>query len=72
MIAHNVFALPVLIPTTGALDWTIREIKGIDIKTRKILTLKKLLILSRKSGTFYLLSSSTNAFSILICLVGLA
>ena len=39
VIAHNAFAVPVLIPTIGVLDWTIGEIKEIDIKTRKILTL---------------------------------
>ena len=41
MIANNAFAVPVLIPTTGVLDWTIGEIKDIDIKTRKILTLTR-------------------------------
>ena len=39
MIAHNVFAVPVLIPTIGVLDWTIGEIKDIDIKTEKVLKL---------------------------------
>ena len=39
VIAHNAFAVPVLIPTIGVLDWTTSEIKDIDIKTRKILTL---------------------------------
>ena len=39
VIAHNALALPVLIPTVGVLDWTIGEIKDIDIKTQKILTL---------------------------------
>ena len=41
MIAHNAFAVPVLIPTIGVLDWTIGEIKDTDIKTRKILTLTR-------------------------------
>ena len=41
LIAHNAFAVPVLIPTIGVLDWTIGEIKDIDIKTRKILTLTR-------------------------------
>ena len=36
-IAHNSFATPVITPTIGILDWTIQEIKDIDIKTRKIL-----------------------------------
>ena len=36
-IAHNSFAIPVLIPTIGILDWSIAEIENIDKKTRKIL-----------------------------------
>ena len=38
-IAHNMFAVPVLTPTYGVLDWTIQEIRNIDIKTRKILSM---------------------------------
>ena len=41
VIAHNAFAVPVLIPTIGVLDWTIGKIKDIDIKTRKMLTLAR-------------------------------
>ena len=41
VIVHNAFAVPILIPTIGVLDWTIGEIKGIDVKTRKILTLTR-------------------------------
>ena len=41
MIAHNTFEVPVLIPTIGVLDWTIGEIKDIDIKKRKTLTLTR-------------------------------
>ena len=37
-IARNSFATPVITPTIGILDWTIQEIKDIDIKTRKILS----------------------------------
>ena len=37
-IAQNSFANPVITPTIGILDWTIQEIKDIDIKTRKILS----------------------------------
>ena len=37
-IAHNAFATPVITPTIGILDWTIQEIKDIDIRTRKILS----------------------------------
>ena len=36
-IAHNTFAVPVLIPTFDLLNWTIQEIEDIDISTRKIL-----------------------------------
>ena len=36
-VAHNAFAVPVLIPTFGLLNWTINEIEQIDIKTRNIL-----------------------------------
>ena len=38
ILAHNTFAVPVLVPTFGVLDWTKKEIEGIDIKTRKTLT----------------------------------
>ena len=37
-IAHNSFAIPVITPTVGILDWTKEEIKNIDIRTRKILS----------------------------------
>ena len=36
-IAHNTFAVPVIIPTFGLLDWTLQELRDIDIKTRKLL-----------------------------------
>ena len=39
VIAHNCFANQVIIPTIGVLNWTVQEIKGIDIKTRKILSM---------------------------------
>ena len=38
-IAQNAFALPVLTPTFGILDWTKDEIKNIDIKTSKNLNM---------------------------------
>ena len=41
VIAHNAFAVPVLFPAIGVLEWTISEIKDIDIKTREILTLTR-------------------------------
>ena len=34
-VSHNAFAVPVIIPTFGVLDWTIDEIKQLDINTRK-------------------------------------
>ena len=37
VIAHNSFAVPVIIPSIGILDWCMEEIKEIDIRTRKIL-----------------------------------
>ena len=37
-IAHNAFAAPVITPAIGILDWTIQEIKDIDIRIRKILS----------------------------------
>ena len=38
-IAHNAFAVPVIIPTIGILNWTKRDISDLDITTRKILTM---------------------------------
>ena len=38
-MAHNTFAVPVLILTFGILDWTKDEVGAIDVKTRKILTM---------------------------------
>ena len=40
-VAHNAFAVPVLIPTFGLLNWTINEIEQIDNKTRKILCMTR-------------------------------
>ena len=39
MLAHNTFALPTITATVGTLEWSIKEINDIDIKTRKILTM---------------------------------
>ena len=36
--AHNTFAIPVLTPTIGILNWTKQEIRDLDIAMRKILT----------------------------------
>ena len=38
-ITHNAFALPVLTPTFGILDWTKDEIKNMEIKTTKALNM---------------------------------
>ena len=38
VIAHNTFAIPVVTPTFGILNWTKDELSDIDVKTRKILT----------------------------------
>ena len=38
-LAHNTFAIPVLTPTFGILDCTIREIENFNITTRKILNM---------------------------------
>ena len=38
-IAHNRFAIPIITPTIGILDWTKEEIKKLHITTRKILTM---------------------------------
>ena len=59
MIAHNSFAIPLFTTTVGILDWTIKEINDVDVKTRKILTMTDSfhpnsdidkLCISRKSG----------------------
>ena len=59
MIAHNSFAIPIFRTTVGILDWTIKEINGVDVKTRKVLTMTgsfhpnsdiDKLYISRKSG----------------------
>ena len=36
--AQNTFAIPVLTPTFGILEWTKEEILNIDIRTRKLMT----------------------------------
>ena len=41
VIAHNSFAVPVLTTTVGILNWTIDEIKEIDINPRKQLTMSR-------------------------------
>ena len=41
IIAHDTFAVPVFVPSVGIVDWTINEIREIDRKTRKQLTMTK-------------------------------
>ena len=59
MIAHNSFPIPIFTTTIVILDWTIKEINYVDVKTRKILTMTDSfhpnsdigkLYISRKSG----------------------
>ena len=38
--AHNTFAVPVLTPTIRVLPWTKKEIKGLDILTRKQMSMQ--------------------------------
>ena len=37
--AHNCFAMPILTPTFGIVDWSKSEVLEIDVKTRKLLTM---------------------------------
>ena len=39
VIAHNTFAIRALTATVGIIDWTIEEMKEIDVRTRKQLTM---------------------------------
>ena len=52
--AHNTFAIPVLTPTFGILEWTKNEVEQIDIKTRKLLCM---------SGNFHRNSSPDRLYS---------
>ena len=52
--AQNIFANPVLTPTFGILDWTKEELRAIDIKTRKLLSL---------SGSFHVNSDTDRLYS---------
>ena len=38
-IAHNAFAVPIITPTIGILNWTKKEICDLDVTTRKIVTM---------------------------------
>ena len=39
VLSHNIFALPILTPTFGIIQWTKEELEQLDIKTRKLLTI---------------------------------
>ena len=38
-IAHNTFTVPIITPTVGILDWTKKEVKYLDVMTRKIISM---------------------------------
>ena len=54
VIIHNTFAIPVLTTTVGIVDWTIKEIKEIDVRTRKQLTMTGNLHPNRDVDKLYL------------------
>ena len=49
---HNIFAIPILTPTFGILEWTKQELEDLDIKTRKILTCASLHINSDRDRLY--------------------
>jgi hypothetical protein len=53
--AHNTFAIPVLTPTFGILDWTKKEVEQMDVKTRKLFCL---------FGKFHLNSSPDSLYGL--------
>ena len=44
VLAHNTFAVPLLTPTFGILDWTKEDVLQMDVKTRKLLCLSSIAI----------------------------
>ena len=38
-VSHNVFAVPVITPTTGILNWTRDEVDTLDVRTRKYIAM---------------------------------
>ena len=54
VIAHNKFAIPILTTTVRVIDWTIEEIKEVDITTRKHLTITGNFNPNRDVGKLYL------------------
>ena len=39
VVAHNIFATPIITPTVGVTDWTIDDVEQLDINTRKMLSM---------------------------------
>ena len=52
--SHDIFAIPVITPTFGIINWTKEELHNIDIKTRKLLT---------STGSFYIKSGIDRLYS---------
>ena len=55
VISLNIFAVPILTPTFGILQWTKEELEQLDIKTRKLLTI---------SGSFHKKSDIDRLYTI--------
>ena len=53
-IAHNIFAVPIITPTIGILNWTKQEIKNLDTATRKLLTM---------NGSFHQFSDTNRLYA---------
>ena len=53
-IAHNTFTIPIITPTVGILDWNKKEIKDLDIMTRKIISV---------NGGFHLVSDVNRLYT---------
>ena len=51
--AHNTFAAPVLTPTIGVLPWTKKEIKDLDILTRKQMSMQRSFHVSSEVNRLY-------------------
>ena len=52
--SQNIFAIPVITPTFGIINWTKEELHNIDIKTRKLLT---------STGSFHINSDIDRLYS---------
>ena len=55
ILSHNIFAVPILTPTFGIIQWTKEELEQLDIKTRKLLTI---------SGSFHKNSNIDRLYTI--------